>query len=100
MKSGYKIYWTDNAISELQNTIKFLQENWTEIELKKLVDDIEKIIELISNNPKLFPLSNKKNIRRVIIRKLNTLYYRELNGTSIEILSFFSNRQNPDKRKI
>jgi hypothetical protein len=41
----------------------------------------------------------KKDVRRVIVAKLNTLYYR-VNGESIEIISFFSNRQNPKRRKI
>ena len=30
MKNGYKILWTDNALNELEITIKYLQENWTE----------------------------------------------------------------------
>ncbi len=30
MKSGYKIEWTDNALSELRNTYKYLEDNWTE----------------------------------------------------------------------
>ncbi len=34
------------------------------------------------------------------LTRLNTLYYREKENNKVEILSFFSNRQNPDKRKI
>lgn len=34
MKSGYKILWTDHALSELENTVIYLEENWTERELK------------------------------------------------------------------
>jgi hypothetical protein len=33
MKSGYKIYWTDYALNELEKTIEFLEENWTEKEI-------------------------------------------------------------------
>lgn len=31
MKSGYKILWTDHAISELKDTIEHLEENWTKM---------------------------------------------------------------------
>ena len=27
MKSGYKILWTDHALSELENTVTYLEEN-------------------------------------------------------------------------
>ena len=99
MKSGYKIEWTDNALSELRNTYKYLENNWTEKEIRKLSKEIEKILNLISNNPRLFPIYDK-TIRKVVIKKLNTLYYRETNNNTIQILSFFSNTQNPNKRNV
>ena len=34
MKNGYKILWTDNALRELEKTIEFLEENWTEKEIR------------------------------------------------------------------
>ena len=100
MKSGYKIKWTDNALRELKNTFNYLEKNWTSKELTKLSLDIERTISLISNNPKIFPISDSINVRKVVIKKLNTMYYREKNDDLVEILSFFSNRQKPDKRKI
>jgi len=101
MKSGYKIFWTNNALVELLDTFRYLEANWTERELKNLSIELEKTLYLISKNPKFFPKSTKKNIRRAIVKKFNTLYYRENEQTkSIEILSFFSNRQGPDKLKI
>jgi len=100
MKSGYKVEWTENALNELKATYEYLEENWTEKELKNLSSEIERTIKLISDNPKLFPFSEKKKIRRVIVKKLNTLYYREVKKSKVEILSFFSNRQDPNKRKL
>tara|TARA_R100000935_G_C2815848_1_gene157283 strand:- start:835 stop:1137 length:303 start_codon:yes stop_codon:yes gene_type:complete len=100
MKSGYKILWTDHALSELENTIAYLEENWTERELKNFSQELDHTIELISKNPELFQISKKKkNVRRAVVARFNNLYYR-LNEDSIEILSFFSNRQDPDKIKI
>ena len=99
MKSGYKIFWTDNAVDELEKTIEYLQLNFSEKELKRLAQKIETTTELISQNPKLFPKSEKKEVFRVTILKFNTMYYR-INDDTIEIVSFFSNRQNPDRREI
>ncbi len=99
MKSGYKIWWTDNAIEELRATYKYLEDHWSEKEMRNLSAEIDSVVSLISNHPGLFPISEKGNIRKVVVKKLNTLYYKEKGGNRIEILSFFSNRQNPDKRK-
>jgi len=98
MKSGYKILWTDFAIDELQKVIEYLEINFSEKELKRLAQKIESTTELISQNPKLFSKSDKKEVFRVTILKFNTMYYR-IKDDTIEILSFFSNRQNPDKRE-
>jgi plasmid stabilization system protein ParE len=100
MANGYKIFWTDFALSELEKTIEYLEENWTEKELRNLASEIEETLNLLSHNPNLFQASEiKKEIRRVIVAKHNTLYYRVKNNT-IEIISFFSNRQSPKKRKL
>jgi len=99
MKSGYKIHWTPHALAELEQTIEYLENNFTKKEISNLVLKIEETIRLISQNPDLFPKSEMENIYRVPVLKFNTMYYRVKAGR-IEILSFFSNRQNPGRRHI
>jgi len=99
MKSGYSIYWTENALNELSDTINYLERNFTEKEIKKLVKNIENTLVLISQNPDIFSKSEMKDIYKVVILKFNTLYYRT-KDEQIQILSFFSNRQSFSKIKI
>ena len=100
MKSGYKIFWTDHAIPELKETIKYLENNWTEKELRKFSSKLDHTLELISKTPELFPDSyEKKGIRKAVVERHNNLYYRIFEN-SIEIISLFSNQKNPDKKKI
>lgn len=99
MKNGYEILWTNNALKELAQTFEYLELNFSEKELRKLSTEIEKIVGLISQNPTLFSLFDSKNVRKVVILKYNSMYYR-VNGDAIEIISFFSNRQSPQKNKI
>lgn len=100
MKNGYKILWTDNALKELEKTIEYLEQNWTDKELRNLAESLEETISLISQNPQIFQASKKKkDIRRAVILSLNSLYYR-VSEDKVEILSFFGNRQNPKKRKL
>ena len=100
MTNGYRILWTDFALTELEKTLEYLQENWTEKELRNLAAKLDETVALLSQNPTLFQVSEiKKEIRRVVILKHNTLYYRIMNE-QVEIISFFSNRQSPKKRKL
>jgi plasmid stabilization system protein ParE len=96
MESGYKIQWTDFALKELADTYEYLELNFSYKELNKLSVEIERVLRLISKNPILFPQSDTKSVRRVVIKKFNTMYYRE-SGSTVEILSFYSNRQKPKK---
>ncbi len=100
MKSGYRILWTEHALSELKDTLEYLKENWTERELSNFSKELDHTIQLISKNPKLFPITKKKKeVRMAVVAQYNNLYYRAKNN-SVEILSLFSNRQDPDKIKF
>ena len=99
MGNGYEILWTNHALTELAKSYEYLESSFTERELNNLSKAIDKTLSLISHNPNLFPVSEIKGVRRVVILKFNTMYYREINNR-IEIISFFSNRNNPQKRKI
>lgn len=101
MESGYKILWTEHALNELKETYTFLETHWTERELTRLSVELERVLMLISNNPRMFALSEETSVRRAPIRRLNMLYYRVIEKEkTVQVLSFFNNRQNPEKRKI
>jgi plasmid stabilization system protein ParE len=87
-------------LSILEETIEYLKNNWTEKELRKFSAKLDHTIELISKSPEIFSDSyEKKGIRKAVVEKHNNLYYRIIEN-SIEIVSLFSNRKNPDKKKI
>lgn len=102
MKSGYNIAWTNHALDELSQTFQYLELNFSEKEIHRLADQIESVLRNISRYPGLYPESaHKGDIRRAFISKFNTLYYRiNSENHQIEILSFFSNRNDPEKQEF
>jgi plasmid stabilization system protein ParE len=75
MKNGYNIRWTAHAQKELEQTLNFLEQNWTEIELRKFSRNLENTLAFIAQNPCVFPESMvKKGVRRCLVSKYNTLY--------------------------
>lgn len=100
MENGFRVLWTDHALNELQSTFEYLENNWTEKAIVNLVLKLEHTVELISKNPYMFqePI-DLGGIRQAVVMKHNTMYFR-ISGETIEVLSFFSNRQNPSSKKL
>ena len=94
-----KIEWTDYALDELKSTFQYLELNFSDREMKNLAVELEVVLKLIANNPKAFQKTDVSGVRRVVIKKYNTLFYRESNNR-VEVLSFFSNRQDPNKLSL
>lgn len=102
MKTGYKIVWTEHALEELTLTFSYLKTNFSNAEIARLAGKIESVLHNISIFPELHPTStDSKNVRRAIVAKFNTMYYRvNIDKKQIEIISFFSNRQNDQDLKF
>jgi plasmid stabilization system protein ParE len=97
MKSTYKIIWTDEAFKNLENIIAYLEKFWTEKEIRKFARLLDKQLILIKENPALYPFSKKSNnIRKSVLTKQITLYYRTIE-TEIYLIALFDSRQDPDK---
>ena len=90
------IVWSPSAESDFANILGYLQENWEERVTNQFIDLTEDILTQISINPKQFPLIHKKEkIRKCVITKHNTLFYRESNS-QVEILRIYDTRQDPN----
>lgn len=100
MRSGYKLLWSDRALSDLQNIVNYLNENWSPKEVKNFARRLEKRIEIITINPRLFPKTNRrKDVRRSVLTKHTVIYY-ESKKDVVTILTLFDPRQNPTKLKL
>lgn len=99
MKSISKIIWSEEAIKNLKAIVKYLQLKWTDQEINKFARRLEKQIEIIKNQPRAYPISKKKNIRKAVMTHQVTFYY-EISNDAVKIISLFDTRQNPAKLKI
>ncbi|MGM0636567.1 MAG: type II toxin-antitoxin system RelE/ParE family toxin [Bacteroidota bacterium] len=63
----------------------------------EFIQKLDHNIEIIRNQPEVFPESKKgKKLRRCVITKQTTLYYR-FNSKRINVVTIFDTRQNPNK---
>jgi len=100
MKSGYRIEWAIEAISNLDSIIDYLSNKWTQKEIKKFYKLLDKTLALVSKNPDIFSNSElKSNVKRCVLSKQTTIYFEVKNDSAV-ILTLFDNRKNPKSIKI
>ena len=96
------VVWSDQAKKTYASNIDYLKDAWTEKELKKFILRSEYVVLNIEENPKLYSISNKsKNIRKAVVSKQITLYYRYYPAKKmVVLLSFWNNYQDGKKLKF
>jgi plasmid stabilization system protein ParE len=92
------IIWNRRASNKFNAIIEYLEKEWGKNVTRSFVVRTYQIIEILAQNPEIGTVENKeKQIRGFVITKHNTLFYR-IENDSLVLLSFFDNRQHPQKR--
>jgi len=94
-----EIIWSAKAKITFYSVIDYLNENWTKREIVKFNQRTLITINAIRKNPQIFTASSKsKDVRRAIVDKNNSFYYKiDTYNQKIYLLTFFDCRQDPRK---
>jgi plasmid stabilization system protein ParE len=84
-----EILWSDDAKQDYDENIEYLLREWSEDSASTFIEEVDLVLELLKTNPKLYPISDYKSIRRAVIRKQITLFYQD-KGTSIYLVRFWN----------
>lgn len=92
-----EIIWSPAAEKDFESILEYLQIKWSARITRRFINKVDDNIELIVEDPQIFPVINVElQIRKSVITKQNTLYYREVNN-KIEIVRLFDTRQDLNK---
>ena len=92
-----EIKWTKTARQTYLEILLSIQERWGDDMAIKLNDRLEKVLPSIQDMPFMFPaVSENTTVRRCVLTKQTSLFYQVFED-SIHLLTFFDNRQNPDR---
>jgi len=100
MVNRRKVIWSPAAEEDLRTILDYLHNKWSQRVINKFINKIDDNVGLILEDPKIFPIINLElQIRKSVVTKQNTLYYREV-SEGIEIARLFDSRQDPRKLKF
>jgi plasmid stabilization system protein ParE len=92
-----EVEWSDTAKLQLDNIINYLEENWTQREIRNFFKSLEKGIETISKAPKQHKSSlRKEGTFEFQLSSHITLFYT-FDKQKVNILLLWSNRMDPKK---
>lgn len=95
-----KIRWNRQAVSDYYDNIDYLLEKWTEKEAQGFIDEVYEIELLLSQGNIDFQETNIEGIKRCVIRRQVTLFYRVIDDGNLEFLRFWNNLLHPDSLKF
>ena len=97
------IIWLPKAKIQLYDiSLYWLEKTQSESYILKLEAEIAKICEMLECNPRIGTIvDNRKDVRRVIVLRNFSIFYQFIEQKQvIEILSFWDNRNNPEKLNL
>ncbi|MEK6616726.1 MAG: type II toxin-antitoxin system RelE/ParE family toxin [Bacteroidota bacterium] len=92
-----KVIWTPEAEKTFDAVISYLQQHWSEREIKNFIERINDVVEHISRHPLSYRSAGKEDVREALVTKQNLLLYR-VSGQTIYLLYFWDTRKNPVRK--
>ncbi len=93
-----KVFWNKFAKADYYQIIDYILSNWGETSAQDFIDQVDKIESMLESGNVDFEATNRKNIRRCVLSKQVTLFYKTYSAHSVELLRFWNNYQ--DKKKM
>lgn len=94
-----RVSWTPTARLTYLKILDYIQKEWTKREVQNFINEVQKVLSQLEQNPDMFQSSKKiKNVRKGFISRHITLFYRiKLEKKELEHITFWDNRQDPGK---
>ena len=90
---------SDEAIADYHQNIEFLEREWSSQVAAEFITDVDSALELIKSHPGLYPQTDYREIRKAVIRKQITLFFK-VKAKHVYLIRFWNNYQNPEKLKL
>lgn len=94
-----KLHWSEEAASNLESILEYLDQNWSAKEIANFKQNLGLQLDLIVKNPFMFPISiHIPRLRKAVLSKQTTIFY-EVKGKAIYLAYLHVNRKDIKKLK-
>ena len=89
-----KITWNIAAKSDYFENVDYLLNNWSEKEVQVFIDEVRRIEFILKKGNVDFQDIGYRKVRRVVLRKQITLFYKINDKEEFEFLRFWNNHKD------
>lgn len=91
------VHWNKIAKLDYYNNIDYLLRDWSEKEAQEFIDAVDETEFILIQGNIEFHNTDMPEIKRCVICKQITLFYRIIDKQNIELLRFWNNYQHTNK---
>lgn len=98
-----KVIWTQEADETFTNNISYLENEWSDKEIKNFIQQTEKVIDRIAKYPESYPAGNtNRNYRKARLNKYIALFYKYYKASEkkIVLITFWNTKRDITKTKF
>ena len=95
-----KVHWNKLARSDYYQNIDYLIREWSEKDAQEFIDEVDDIDFILKQGKVEFQDTNVRAIKRCIICKQISLFYKVIDEYNIELLRFWNNYQDTESLKL
>lgn len=88
------VRWNKLARRDYYENISYLLQNWSDKDAQNFIDKVFEIEAILAKGNVEFQNTDRMDIKRCVINKQISLFYRVINSKNIELLRFWNNNQN------
>ena len=93
-----EIIWSNRAEKGFDKIVNYLEENWTEREIRNFMQESQEFFDLLKKNPKMLQPSRKANLYRGPMNRLTMVTYKiKPRKEQIILVNIRNSRQKPLK---
>jgi len=87
------VRWNKLARQDYFENIDYLLQNWSEKEAQKFIDEVFEIERMLANGNVEFQNTDRTGIKRCVLNRQISMFYRVISNGDVEILRFWNNNQ-------
>ena len=95
-----KVHWNTLARSDYLKNIDYLLNEWTVKDAQHFIDEVDEIQSILEQGIVDFQRTNIKDVKRCIICKQISLFYKVVDKHNVELLRFWNNLQNSESLEV
>ncbi|MDX9769022.1 MAG: type II toxin-antitoxin system RelE/ParE family toxin [Tenuifilaceae bacterium] len=92
-----KVYWSNLARLDYFANIDYLLQEWSDKEAQNFIDEVNDLEFLLKQGLVDFQGTDYPTVKRCIVCKQVTLFYRIIDNHNIELLRFWNNYKDKSK---